>query len=65
VALQAGVLGAIFVAMAVVSDATYAIAAAALSDRLRTSLRARQIQRWVSGTVFIALGATAALAKRT
>jgi threonine/homoserine/homoserine lactone efflux protein len=65
VALQAGILGAIFVAMAVVSDATYAVTAAALSDRLRTSLRARRIQRWVSGTVFVALGATAALAKRT
>ena len=65
VALQAGILGAIFVAMAVVSDSTYAIAAAALSDRLRNSLRARRIQRWVSGTIFVALGATAAFAKRT
>lgn len=64
VALQAGMLGAIFVAMAVVSDSTYAIAAAALSERLRNSLRARRIQRWVSGTIFVALGATAAVAKR-
>jgi threonine/homoserine/homoserine lactone efflux protein len=65
VALQAGILGAIFVAMAVVSDSTYAVAAAALSDRLRNSLRARRIQRWVSGTIFVALGATAAFAKRS
>jgi threonine/homoserine/homoserine lactone efflux protein len=65
VALQAAVLGAVFVAMAVVSDSTYAIAAAALSDRLRNSVRARRAQRWVSGTIFVALGATAALAKRT
>jgi threonine/homoserine/homoserine lactone efflux protein len=65
VALQAGILGAIFVAMAVVSDSTYAVAAAALSERLRNSIRARRIQRWVSGTIFVALGATAAFAKRT
>lgn len=65
VSLQAAILGLIFVAMAVVSDCTYAITAAALSDRLRNSERARRIQRWVSGTIFIALGATAAFAKRT
>jgi threonine/homoserine/homoserine lactone efflux protein len=65
VSLQAAILGTIFVAMAVVSDCTYAITAAALSDRLRNSERARRIQRGVSGTIFIALGATAALAKRT
>jgi threonine/homoserine/homoserine lactone efflux protein len=65
VPLQAAILGTIFVAMAVVSDSTYAVAAAALSHRLRNSLRARRIQRWVSGTIFIALGATAAFAKRT
>ena len=65
VALQAGVLGVIFVAIAVISDSAYALAAAALSSRLRNSVRARRIQRWVSGTIFIALGATAALAKRS
>ncbi|HWB22532.1 MAG TPA: LysE family translocator [Gaiellaceae bacterium] len=65
VALQAAILGTIFVAMAVVSDSSYAVAAAALSDRLRNSVRARRIQRWVSGTIFVALGATAALAKRS
>jgi threonine/homoserine/homoserine lactone efflux protein len=65
VALQAGILGAVFVAMAVVSDSSYAIAAAALSDRLRNSAKARRAQRWVSGTIFVALGATAALAKHT
>lgn len=64
VALQAGILGAIFVAMAVVSDSIYAVAAAALSHRLRNSAKARHVQRWVSGTIFVALGATAALAKR-
>ncbi len=64
VALQAGILGTTFVAIAGVSDSTYAIVAAALSDRLRASAKARRLQRFVSGTVFVALGATAALAKR-
>ncbi len=65
VSLQAAILGTIFVAMAVVSDCTYAITAPALLDRLRNSELARRIPRWVSGTIFNALGATAAFAKRT
>jgi threonine/homoserine/homoserine lactone efflux protein len=65
VALQVAVLGAIFLALAVLSDAAYALAAAALAGRLRTSRRARRIQRWASGTILIGLGATAALAKRS
>jgi threonine/homoserine/homoserine lactone efflux protein len=65
VALQAAVLGAVFVALAAVSDSTYAVVAAALADRIRGSERARQIKRWVSGSIFVALGATAAAAKRS
>jgi threonine/homoserine/homoserine lactone efflux protein len=65
VALQAAVLGAVFVALAAVSDSTYAVVAAALADRIRGSERARQIKRWVSGGIFVALGATAAAAKRS
>jgi threonine/homoserine/homoserine lactone efflux protein len=64
VALQVGVLGAIFVALAVVSDGTYAVVAAALAGRLRGNVRVRRIQRFVSGGIFVALGATAAAAKR-
>jgi threonine/homoserine/homoserine lactone efflux protein len=65
VALQAAVLGAVFVGLAVVSDSTYAVVTAALADRIRGSARARQIKRWVSGGIFVALGATAAAAKRS
>ena len=63
-ALQAGLLGCIFVGMAVVSDSTYAIAAAAFAEKLRGSARARRLRRYVSGGIFVALGATAAAARR-
>jgi threonine/homoserine/homoserine lactone efflux protein len=65
VALQAALLGTLFVALAVVSDGAYAIAAAAIAGRLRTSEQARRLQRRLSGTILIGLGATAALAKRS
>ena len=63
-ALQAGLLGCIFVAIAVVSDSTYAFAAAAFAGKLRGSARARQIQRYVTGGIFVALGVSAAAARR-
>jgi threonine/homoserine/homoserine lactone efflux protein len=65
VALQAGVLGTVFVLIAVLSDSAYAVVAAALADRVRGSRRAQQVRRYVSGTIFVALGVTAAAAKRT
>jgi threonine/homoserine/homoserine lactone efflux protein len=64
VALQAALLGAVFVALATLSDSTYAVVAAALADRVRGSRRARQVKRYVSGSIFVALGATAAAARR-
>ena len=64
IALQAAVLGTIFVGFAVISDSGYALAAAGLSDRIRASARARRARRLVSGTIFLSLGAVAALAKR-
>ena len=63
-ALQAAVLGCIFVAIAVVSDCTYALVASALAGKLRGSARARRVQRYVSGGIFVALGVTAAAARR-
>jgi threonine/homoserine/homoserine lactone efflux protein len=63
-ALQTGVLGCIFVAMAVVSDSAYALTAAAFAGKIRGSARARWAQRYVSGGIFIALGVTAAAARR-
>jgi len=65
VALQAAVLGAVFVVLATFSDSTYAVVAAALADRARGSRRARQVRRYVSGSIFVALGVTAAAARRT
>jgi threonine/homoserine/homoserine lactone efflux protein len=65
VAPQAAVLGAAFVVLATFSDSTYAVVAAALADRVRGSRRARQVRRYVSGSIFVALGVTAAAARRT
>jgi threonine/homoserine/homoserine lactone efflux protein len=63
-AQQVAVLGLVFVLLAVLSDSTYALVAAALAGRLRASERARRLRRYVTGGVFVALGVTAATAKR-
>jgi threonine/homoserine/homoserine lactone efflux protein len=65
VALQAALLGTLFVVIATFSDSTYAVVAAALAGRVRGSRRARQVRRYVSGSIFVALGVTAAAARRT
>jgi threonine/homoserine/homoserine lactone efflux protein len=59
---QALVLGFIFVGLGLVTDSLYALAAGTIGGLLR---RRRNAVRYGSGIVFIALGATAALAKRT
>jgi threonine/homoserine/homoserine lactone efflux protein len=64
VGLQAAVLGTLFVLLAVISDCTYALVASALAERLGRSEQARRLRRLVSGGIFVALGATAATAKR-
>ncbi len=63
-ALQIGVLGLVFVGLAVVCDSGWALAAGTASDRLRGSRRFLAVQRYVSGSVFVGLGALAAVAKR-
>ena len=63
-ALQLGVLGLVFVALAVVCDSVWALAAGTASDRLRGSRRFLAVQRYVSGSVFVGLGALTAVAKR-
>ena len=65
VALQAAILGTAFVVLALASDSAYALVSAALADRVRGSRRARQVRRYVSGSIFVALGVTAAAARRT
>ncbi len=60
-AAQVVVLGLLFVALAVVSDSAYAVAAGSVGERLR---RSESVHRWldrVSGGVYILLGAAARL----
>jgi threonine/homoserine/homoserine lactone efflux protein len=59
---QALVLGFVFVGLGLVTDSLYALAAGTVAGLLR---RKRDAVRYGSAIVFIALGATAALAKRT
>ena len=63
-AVQIVVLGLVFVLIAVISDSVWALAAGAASARLRASRRFLSVQRYVSGSVFVGLGALTAGAKR-
>ena len=63
-ALQIGILGLLFVALAVMSDSVWALVAGSASERLRGSRRFLSVQRYVSGSVFVGLGALTASAKR-
>ena len=63
-ALQIGVLGLVFVALAIVCDCSWALAAGTASERLRGSRRFLAVQRYVSGSVFVGLGALTAVVKR-
>jgi threonine/homoserine/homoserine lactone efflux protein len=63
-ALQIGILGLVFVALAVISDSVWALVAGSASERLRDSRRFLGVQRYVSGSVFVGLGALTATAKR-
>jgi threonine/homoserine/homoserine lactone efflux protein len=62
------VLGLLFACLGFLSDGTWALVAGTLGERLRRSTRFPGIQRYVSGSVFVGLGAVAALSapvKRT
>jgi len=59
---QALVLGLLFVALGLVTDSMYAVAAGTVGGFLR---RRRRGMRYGSGLVFVGLGAVAALAKRS
>ena len=63
-ALQIVVLGLVFVLIAVISDSIWALAAGTASERLRASRSFLSVQRYVSGSVFVGLGALTAAAKR-
>ena len=64
VAAQLLVLGLVFVALAVMSDSLWALAAGSAASRLRSSPRFLAARRYVSGSVFVGLGAVTAFAKR-
>ena len=64
VSAQVAVLGALFVVIAFSSDAMYALLADLLAGKLRRSGTGAKLRRWVSGGIFIALGVTAATARR-
>jgi threonine/homoserine/homoserine lactone efflux protein len=53
-------LGLLFATLGFVSDGVWALVAGTLGERLRSSRRFPQLQRYVSGSVFVGLGAVAA-----
>ena len=59
--VQILLLGLLFATLGFVSDGTWALVAGTLGDSLRRSRRFPGIQRYVSGSVFVGLGAVAAL----
>ena len=61
VGLQIAVLGVFFLVLAAISDGMYALAAGTASDWLRGNPRFLRAERWISGTVLLGLGLTAAL----
>jgi threonine/homoserine/homoserine lactone efflux protein len=61
--LQIGIFGVTFVLLAWLSDSLYALAAGTAAHRLR-SRAFHAVQRWVSGSIFVVLGAAAARAER-
>jgi threonine/homoserine/homoserine lactone efflux protein len=65
VALQVGILGLLFAAIALISDLCYALLADALAGRVRRSGRAARLRRFATGGIFVALGITAAAAHRS
>ena len=62
--VQIAVLGTLFALIALVSDASYALLADALAGRMRRTGGGARIRRYVTGGIFIALGVSAAAARR-
>jgi threonine/homoserine/homoserine lactone efflux protein len=61
---QVALLGTLFVLVAALSDMTYALAADAIAGRLRRTGLGARLRRRVTGAIFVALGITAAAARR-
>jgi threonine/homoserine/homoserine lactone efflux protein len=62
VGLQAAILGLVWVAIATVSDTVWALVSGTAMGFLRTSARARRVERAASGSILIGLGVLATLA---
>jgi threonine/homoserine/homoserine lactone efflux protein len=60
--MQILVLGVLLVVMGVASDGAYALLAGSAGHWLRNNMRFVRGQRYVAGSVYIALGITAAVA---
>jgi threonine/homoserine/homoserine lactone efflux protein len=63
--LQIAVLGAAFVLAGFVSDGIYALAAGTLGDWFATRPAWRSGSKYAAGSIYIALGATAAISGST
>ncbi|HEY3615129.1 MAG TPA: LysE family translocator [Gaiellales bacterium] len=61
-ALQAAVLGTLFVAIATLSDSVWAVGSGSFATLLRASARARRVERYASGGILVGLGLLATLA---
>ncbi len=59
--VQVLLLGLLFATLGFLSDGAWAMVAGTLGDRLRRSRHFPAVQRYVSGSVFVGLGAVAAL----
>jgi len=62
---QVALLGVLFVSVAVLSDMTYALVSDAIAGRIRRTGTGAKVRRWLTGGVFVALGITAAAARRS
>jgi threonine/homoserine/homoserine lactone efflux protein len=63
VGLQAAILGLVWVAIATISDAIWALGSGTAMGYLRRSARARKVERMTSGGILIGLGVLATLAE--
>lgn len=64
VPLQIGLLGSIFIVLALVTGSGYAALAGVASQRFRSSARARRITRWATGSTYLLLAGAAAAWRR-
>jgi threonine/homoserine/homoserine lactone efflux protein len=54
--------GALFIALGIISDGSYALIASHLGSWLRTSRLFAAVERYIAGGIFVTLGVTAAIA---